>query len=68
MDELEIYGVTEVAEALGVPRVTISVWLYRGMYDIPKPTNRLSRGAVWLAETIEPWIEQRWSEMKGDGA
>ena len=68
VDELKVYGITEVAEALCVPRVTVSVWLHRDMYDIPEPTNRLSRGAVWLAETIEPWIERRYNEMKGGKA
>ena len=64
MSELKIYGVTEVADAIGVRRVDISVWLFRGNHGIPEPDERLSRGAVWLAKTIRPWIKAMNAEKE----
>jgi predicted DNA-binding transcriptional regulator AlpA len=54
---MKLYGVKEIAEALGVRADTVSQWILRG--KLPEPTERLSAGPVWLASVIEPWIEAR---------
>jgi predicted DNA-binding transcriptional regulator AlpA len=59
---VKLYGVREIAEALGVPRATVSQWLRRG--KLPKPDQSLKSGPVWSARRIESWIE----EQRKDGA
>jgi hypothetical protein len=49
-----LYGVSEIAEALGVSRGLVSQWVKRG--KLPLPDAELAMGKVWTAETIEPWI------------
>ena len=53
-----VYGITELAAAIGVKPVRIRQWLYLGYMDLPEPTERLARGAVWIAEDVAQWIEQ----------
>lgn len=60
----KIYGIKEIAEAIGQHRATVWAWLSRGVRDIPPPDDRISAGPVWLAETIEPWI-QRFTASRG---
>ncbi len=59
-----IYGLKEIADAIGVPRKTVAQWLFRQKNNIttpvdelPTPTDITSATPVWLAEVIEPWIE-----------
>lgn len=58
---MTLYGVKEIAQALGVRPDTVSQWLARG--KLPAPDQRLSAGPVWLAATIEPWIESQQSSV-----
>lgn len=51
-----LYGIYEIAQALGVSRAAMAQRRVRG--KLPPPTAVLSMGAVWRAEDIEPWIEQ----------
>src|ERR1700676_3351102 len=50
-----MYGLTEIARALGVDAVLVAKWRERG--KLPPADAELSVGPVWLAETIEPLLE-----------
>lgn len=54
---MKVYGIKEIAEALGARRQTVSQWFKRG--HLPDPDERLASGPVWLAKTIEPWINKQ---------
>ena len=60
-----LYGVKEIAEALGERRQTVSVWHQRR--KLPPPTDVLSTGPVWLSDVIEPWIAARCEEKTRRG-
>jgi helix-turn-helix protein len=55
-----MYGIAEIADALGVPRNTVAQWRIRG--KLPPATEYLRTGPVWDAKTIEPWIRERRKE------
>jgi predicted DNA-binding transcriptional regulator AlpA len=57
----KVYGIKEIAQALGERRQTVSVWHQRG--KLPTPTEVLSTGPVWLSGAIEPWIAA-WREER----
>jgi hypothetical protein len=52
---VKVYGLTEIARALGVDAVLVAKWRERG--KLPPADAELSNGPVWLAETIEPLLE-----------
>lgn len=52
-----LYGVAEIAEALGEPREKVSVW--RGRGHLPPASEELACGPIWTASAIEPWIRAR---------
>ena len=52
---MKMYGLTEIARALGVDAVLVAKWRERG--KLPPADAELSVGPVWLAETIEPLLE-----------
>jgi hypothetical protein len=54
-----LYGVAEIAAALGVARTNICAWVSRGTHGMPQPDQRLASGPVWYGSTIEPWIRER---------
>jgi predicted DNA-binding transcriptional regulator AlpA len=54
---VKLYGVAEIARALGTRRQTVAMWRSRGR--LPPPDAVLASGPVWLASTIEPWIAQQ---------
>ncbi len=56
---LKVYGITELAAAVRTPPAKVRQWLYYGNMGIPEPTERLARGAVWIAADIEKWISAR---------
>lgn len=52
-----IYGIAEIADALGVGRQLVAAWRRRRSHGMPEPDAELASGPVWLGHTIEPWIE-----------
>lgn len=57
MTPRRVYGLSELAERLGISRRTAAVHHHRGKY--PPPDDRLASGPVWLAETIDRFLESR---------
>lgn len=54
---MKLYGLTEIAQAVGAKPRTVSMWLARG--KLPEPTARLAMGPVWTAQAIEGWIDEQ---------
>jgi transposase-like protein len=52
------YGIAEIADALGVDRQLVTVWRRRLSRGMPPPDDELAAGPLWVAATIEPWIEE----------
>jgi hypothetical protein len=52
-----IYGIAEIADALGVGRQLVAAWRRRRSHGMPEPDAELASGPVWLGDTIEPWID-----------
>lgn len=53
---MKLYGISEIAAALGQPPDKVSVWKSRG--KLPAPDVVLQMGPVWTAKTIGPWIRK----------
>lgn len=53
---MTLYGLAEIAEALGVNRDLVNKWRERG--KLPEPTAQLKAGYVWAGEDIEWWIQE----------
>jgi uncharacterized protein YjcR len=53
---MKLYGVSEIAAALGVRPNTVRVWRTRG--KLPPPDHVLAMGPVWEARTIRPFVER----------
>ena len=47
----------EIAARLGVPPVTVRVWLHRG--QVPTPSGRVGQSPWWAPDVIEPWMDER---------
>lgn len=62
---MKVYGITEIARALGVDPVLVSKWRERS--KLPPADAELSFGPVWLAESIEPFLEEGGPEPKSPG-
>ena len=58
------YGLTDVANALGISRQALRSYLDRGV--MPEPDDRIASGPIWHDLTIEPWIEER-RQAQGKG-
>lgn len=54
-----IYGLAELAEAIGVSQNTLKARRLRG--KLPAPTEHLRCGDVWQGPEIEAWIAQHSS-------
>ena len=52
-----LYGISEIAAALSVPRNTVAQWYRRG--NMPQPDVELAMGPVWTGRRIERWIEDK---------
>jgi prophage regulatory protein len=53
---MELLGVTEVAEVLGLSRQRVQQ-LTETDPDFPEPAASLARGRVWSRESIEAWAK-----------
>lgn len=51
--EYELWGIAEIAAAMGVRRET--VYYHRRRSGFPEPIARLAMGPVWLADDIRAW-------------
>lgn len=59
-----LVGVAEIAERLGVPRSTVSMWdARRKTNGFPKPIERLSMGPVYDLDEIETWYAGKEAEV-----
>jgi hypothetical protein len=52
-----VYGIAEIADALGVGRQLVAAWRRRGSHGMPEPDAELASGPIWMAGSIEPWID-----------
>ena len=57
---MTIYGISELAAAVGAERKTVAAWHARG--KLPEPSVRLAMGPVWTGKAIERWIEEQLRE------
>src|SRR3569833_514523 len=55
----ELYGIAEIADALGQSRQLVTVWRRRRTRGMPEPDAELASGPVWRGGTIEPWIDDQ---------
>ena len=62
---VKVYGMTEIARALGVDPGLVAKWRDRG--KLPVADAELALGPVWLAETIEPVLESGGPDRKPPG-
>ncbi|HEU4865004.1 MAG TPA: hypothetical protein VFT76_02045 [Actinomycetota bacterium] len=54
---MRVYGIREIAAALGVSDGLVRVWKYRG--KLPAPTDHVGGHPLWTPEKIEPWLRER---------
>lgn len=54
---MKLYGIAEIAAALGVSRGLVAKWNERGR--LPEPDQRLAAGPVWFEKTIAPWLKEQ---------
>jgi MerR-like DNA binding protein len=52
-----LYGIAEIAQAIGVSPNLVKQWHRRG--KLPPPTAVLAMGPVWTGRRIEAWIAER---------
>lgn len=70
---MKVYGIAELAEALGVARNTVAQWHRRG--KLPEADQVLAMGPIWFAPTVHRWLreqaavseETRWVDKRVDG-
>lgn len=54
---MTLYGIAEIAAALGVTPGLVSQWRKRG--KLPEPSAELAMGPVWTGDRIEFWIRSK---------
>lgn len=60
MKQLDIVGMTEIAEMLNVNVGAVKTWNRRD--HLPTPDARLSCGPVWRRSTIQRWAREAGRE------
>lgn len=60
---LNVLGTHEVAQLLGVHRVTVSKWRAAG--HMPEPDALLAAGPVWRLSTIARWAKRTGRKQEG---
>lgn len=59
-DDVELAGVAEIAQELGVARTTVSMWRSRhATTGFPKPLDVLSAGPVFDMRAVREWHRNR---------
>ena len=59
---LDVMGVAEIANELGVHRNTAWRWTTRD--DFPVPAARLASGPIWHRRDVETWARKRKLGLK----
>ena len=60
MGDIELGGIAEIAEELGVPRSTVSMWeIRRSTTKMPEPVVRLSAGPIYDMAKIRAWYPNK---------
>src|SRR2546429_8982360 len=54
---LDLLGVAEIAEMIGVGRKTVAAYVARG--QMPAPDLKLACGPIWRGERVRAWIATR---------
>jgi hypothetical protein len=62
---MTVYGIAEIARALGEDPGLVGKW--RERHKLPAPDAELATGPVWLAATIEPLLEAGGPQPKAPG-
>lgn len=62
---MKIYGIAEIARALGEDPGLVGKW--RERHKLPAPDAELATGPVWLAATIEPVLQAGGPQPKPPG-
>jgi predicted DNA-binding transcriptional regulator AlpA len=61
---VEVLGVTEVAELLGISRQRVDKLSHTDP-DFPEPMTTLGRGRLWEKTAVEEWARATGREIKG---
>jgi predicted DNA-binding transcriptional regulator AlpA len=62
---VEVLGVTEVAELLGISRQRVDKLSHTDP-DFPEPMTTLGRGRLWEKAVVEEWARATGREIKGE--
>jgi hypothetical protein len=66
--DIELGGVAEIAEELGLPRTTVSMWDARRseVNGYPEPVARLASGPIFDMAEIRRWWAARQAKAPGE--
>lgn len=62
MPALEIVGIPEIADRLGVPRPTLDTWRRRG--ELPEPGYMIGNRPAWRWSVIRTWALRTGANRK----
>lgn len=64
MTTSDLVDASEIAQRLGVKRMTVHKWRQRGTF--PEPDYQFEIGPVWLWRNVETWAEKTGRRAKGE--